>query len=123
MCETLRNTRSRGRSVVPEIRFRWRSAIRRRRSLVVLIFISLSFQLPATSFQHYLNQLSAGSWKPEAGSQMSLRPRLARLLLQYFAGVADTLLLVRVGLSQAADVGGDLADGLTIDPGHRDVRL
>ena len=40
MCETLRKIRSRGRSGVPAIRFRCLSAIRVRRSFVVLIFIS-----------------------------------------------------------------------------------
>jgi hypothetical protein len=46
MCDTLRNTRSRGRSGVPAIRLRCLSAIRVRRSFVVLIFI-ISFPLPA----------------------------------------------------------------------------
>ena len=40
MCDTLRNTRRRGRSGVPLIRFRWRSEMRLRRSLIVLIFMA-----------------------------------------------------------------------------------
>src|SRR5690348_9449747 len=93
MWATLRNTRSRGRSGVPAMRLRWRSAILIRRSFLVLIFIGL------------------------------LRPRLAGLLLQHFAGIADALLLVGVRLAHRADVGGHLPDQLAVDAGHGDVRL
>src|SRR4029450_9433228 len=93
MGETLRNTRSRGRSGVPLIRFRWRSEILLRRSLKVLIFMAL------------------------------LRPRLSGLLLQDFTGVTDALLLVRVRLAHLPDVGGDLADQLAVDAGDGHVRL
>src|SRR4051794_1728779 len=98
MCVTLRNTLSRGRSFVPPIRLRWRSWMRTRRSSFVLILItSLSRQL--------------------------FRAGLSGLLLQNLAGVPDALLLVGIGLAQAPDVGGDLADQLAVDAGHGDVRL
>src|SRR6185436_12330963 len=93
MCDTLRNTRSRGRSGVPLIRLRWRSEIRLRRSLVVLIFMAL------------------------------LRPRLSGLLLQHFARVADALLLVGIGLPELADVRGDLSHELAVDARDGHVRL
>src|SRR4051812_6203088 len=48
---------------------------------------------------------------------------LADLLLQHFAGVADTLLLVGIRLAHPADVRRDLPDQLPIDTGHGDVRL
>src|SRR3989442_1177996 len=67
MCDTLRNTLSRGRSSVPVIRFRCRRWIRSRRSAFVVIFIqqlpATSFQLPATSFELLLSrsrELGAG---------------------------------------------------------------
>ena len=52
-----------------------------------------------------------------------LRPGLADLLLQHFAGVAHALLLVGIRLAHAADVRRDLADQLPIHAGHGDVRL
>src|SRR6187549_1780329 len=54
---------------------------------------------------------------------MTLGSRLPDLLLQHFAHVAHTLLLVRIGLAHAADVRGNLADHLPVDARHRDVRL
>ena len=39
----------------------------------------------------------------------------AFLALDVFAGVADTLALVRLGRIVGADVGGDLADQLAVD--------
>src|SRR4051812_16792741 len=68
--------------------------MRRRRSSFVLIFISLRF-----------------------------RSRLPCLLLQDLARVPDTLLLVRIRLAEAADIGRDLSDELPIDAADRDVRL
>jgi hypothetical protein len=69
MCDTLRNTRSRGRSAVPLIRLRCRKPIRVRRSLVVLIFI-VSYQLPVPS-----SQLPAAShqchWELETGTYLA----------------------------------------------------
>src|SRR5215203_7011546 len=91
MCDTLRNTVSRGLPAEPVMRLRMRNLIRSRRSSLVLILI-----------------LSSG---------------LSGLLLQHFTGVADTLLLIRVRLPQAAEVGGDLADQLPIHASHGDVRL
>src|SRR5262252_8239427 len=78
--------------------------MRWRRSSLVLIFISVPLS-------------------PEPSALLGLGACLSCLLLQHFARVADTLLLIRVRLAQAADVGGDLADELPVDAGHRDVRL
>src|SRR5512145_1158931 len=102
MCDTLRNTRSRGRSAVPAIRLRCRSAMRCRRSFFVLIFMASasSYRLPAL-----------------------LRARLSRLLLEHFARVPDPLLLIGIGLAEAPDVRRDLSDLLPVDPGYGDVRL
>src|SRR5690349_7376036 len=108
MCETLRNTLRRGRSFVPRMRFRWRSWIQWRRSSFVRIFMP-SALCPLPSALRLRCAL--------------LRTGLAGLLLQHLAGVAHALLLVRVRLAQSADVRGDLPDELTIDAGHRDVRL
>src|SRR5262245_48271801 len=104
MCATLRKTRSRGRSGVPAMRLRCRRAIRSRRSFFVFIFMAFRFQLPASSFQLF-------------------RSRLARLLLQDLSRVADALLLVRVRLSERADIGRHLADELPIDTRHGDMCL
>src|SRR2546430_6558314 len=52
-----------------------------------------------------------------------LRPRLAGLLLQHLAGVADALLLVRIRLAQPPDVRRHLSHELAVDARHRDVRL
>src|SRR5262245_45617150 len=104
MCDTLRNTDSRGRSDVPRIRLRMRNLIRSRRSSFVLICITrLS---PGLTPRHY-----------------ALGSCLAGLLLQLLARVAHALLLIRVGLAQTAQIRGDLAHELTIDARDRDVRL
>src|SRR6476659_7728974 len=128
MCETLRNTRSRGRSVVPAIRLRWRKLMRTRRSFFVSIFMSQlpasRYPLPAARFPLLPNS-SILRWKRErgAGSWKLFRPCLAGLLLQHFACVADALLLVRIRLAQATNIRRDLADLLAIDASDRDVRL
>src|SRR3954464_15541062 len=116
MWSTLRNTLSRGRSFVPAIRLRWRSWIRTRRSSFVLIFIVVSRSGSSRT-------LPIGISPEPAAIDGLLRSRLAGLLLQHFAGVADTLLLVRIRLAQAADVRRHLPDQLPIDAGYRDVRL
>src|SRR5262245_28138296 len=90
---TLRKTVSRGRALVPAIRFRCRSWMRTRRTCFVLIFIAL------------------------------LRSCLSSLLLEHFPGVAHALLLVRIRLAQAATVRRHLSDELPVDAAHRDVRL
>src|SRR3954468_8347658 len=118
ICDTLRNTRSRSRSGVPAIRLRCLSAIRVRRSFVVLIFIS---QLPVASCQLPVTRKSV--WKLETGNWRLFCARLSSLLLQHFAGVADALLLVGIRLAQTSNVRGHLSDRLAIDAGHRDVRL
>src|SRR5229473_5111288 len=100
MCSTLRNTLRRGRSVVPMMRLRCRSWIRRRRSSLVLIFM----------FVASIGLLSLGT-------------RLPGLLLQHLAGVADAFLLVGIRLAQAPDVRGDLPDQLAIHARDGDVRL
>src|SRR5260370_19280415 len=48
---------------------------------------------------------------------------LSDLLLQLLAGVADALVLVRVGLAKGAHIGGDLAYLLPVDAGDGDVCL
>src|SRR5438046_1668713 len=48
--------------------------------------------------------------------------RLSDLELDLLALVADTLALVRVGLAQLADVGGDLADLLLVDAAYDELR-
>src|SRR3569833_1517567 len=52
-----------------------------------------------------------------------LRAGLANLLLQLLTGVADALVLVRVGYAKRAHVSGHLADLLAVDAGDREVRL
>src|SRR5687768_10917789 len=128
MCDTLRNTRSRGRSAVPEIRFRCRSEIRLRRSFVVLIFIVFLGGGPCTppGGLHSLSLRSGRSIRhsPRQSSIANLLGAgLSSLLLQHLAGVADALLLVGIRLAQTADVRRHLADGLAVDAGHGDVRL
>src|SRR5215212_9455754 len=99
MWVTLRNTLKRGFCAVPVIFLRMRNLIRSRRSSFVLILISA------------------------IRDPRSLGSGLSGLLLQYFTRVADTLLLIRVRLTQAPQVGGDLADQLTIHARHGDVGL
>src|SRR5207237_1820982 len=115
MCDTLRNTRRRGRSAVPLMRFRCLSAIRCRRSLVVLIFIN---QVPASSYQP-----PASSFQLEAGRWRLFRSGLPGLLLQHFTRIADALLLVGVRLAERADVGRHLPHELPVYAGHGEVRL
>src|SRR5258705_3598545 len=101
----MRNSRWRGHSGVPLMRFRWRSEILLRRSLNVFIFI-VSYQLPASRFQPDVairNQLGAGS-------RELFRARLSGLLLQDFTGVTDALLLIRIRLAHRPDVCRHLAD-------------
>src|SRR5580765_9046675 len=102
MCVTLRNTLSRGRALVPAIRLRCRSWMRTRLSFLVLILMVFAL------CPQPLALLGAG---------------LSSLLLQDLTGVPHALLLVRIGLAPAPDVGRDLADQLAVDAGHGDVRL
>src|SRR5205809_1593095 len=53
MCDTLRKTLSRGRSLVPAIRLRWRSWMRTRRSSLVLILMLLGSGLSGLLLQHF----------------------------------------------------------------------
>src|SRR5438046_852687 len=55
----------------------------------------------------------------ENGDRGSLR-RLPGLALHVLARIAHSLALVGLGLADLADVGGDLADDLLVDPLHRD---
>src|SRR5512134_609969 len=103
MCDTLRNTRSRGRSGVPAIRLRCRSPMRTRRSFFVLIFI--------VSSQSAIGNRQSVNPQSTIGNPQLLGASLPRLLLQHFTGVADALLLVGIRPAQPADVGRDLADG------------
>src|SRR5690242_405563 len=54
--------------------------------------------------------------------QPRLLPSLSDLAPHDLAGVPDALALVRLGLAQLADVRGDLADLLLVDPAHREPR-
>src|SRR3954454_21808615 len=69
-------------------------------------------------------RLRPGSRRPpDPNRPTSLRPeRLARLAADRLALVADALPLVRLGGADLADIGGELADGLLVRPGDRDVR-
>src|SRR6476646_906573 len=51
-----------------------------------------------------------------------LLTRLPDLELDLLALVADALALVRVGLAELADVGGDLADLLLVDAADHELR-
>src|SRR5512144_1865123 len=98
----LRNTASRGRTGVPASLRRMRARMRSRMSSLVLTFIVLR---------------STGVPWPVSPSWRSRSPLLgsaggaglAGLLLQDLAHVADPLLLVRVGLAEAADLRRHLA--------------
>src|SRR5271156_2519802 len=52
-----------------------------------------------------------------------LRSGLSDLLLQLLAGVADALVLVRIGLAERAHVSSNLAYLLPVDAGDSEVRL
>src|ERR1035437_1691491 len=100
----LRNTARRGRSGEPErrslirsCRF-WRAAPRLATCVIVLIPSSRSGSLLAADL---------------AG--------LAGLAADDLAEIVDALALVRLGLSGSSDLGGNLADQLLVDPGHREV--
>src|SRR5262245_38776353 len=110
----LRKTARRGLTGEPWIFFRIRSRIRCRMSSLVLILISSSTGVPSGP-------------GPEASPCSLLRgsrgSRLARLLLQDLAHVADPLLPVRVGLAAAADLRRHLPHLLPVDPGDGDPGL
>src|SRR2546427_178521 len=105
----LRKTARRGRAGVPWIFFRIRSWSRFRTSSLVFTFIHRPPGMPA-SFR-------AGTTGARG------RPGLARLLLQDLAQVADPLLLVGVGLPEAADLRRHLAHLLAVDTGDGDPGL
>src|SRR6185295_11662007 len=108
---------SRGRTGVPESFLRMRALMRCRMSSLVLTFMAFLFRA-------FPLALSADGVPglPLLGSR-ARRARLAGLLLQDLARVADPLLLVRIGLAQAPDLGRHLAHLLAVDPGHRQVGL
>ena len=56
-------------------------------------------------------------------TSLLLRAGLADLLAQHFAGVADALVLVRIGRAQRADIGRHLAQHLLVVAGQHQVRL
>src|SRR4026209_830587 len=111
MWVTLRNTLSRGRSVVPAIRLRCRNWMRTRRSSFVLIFIVLTLRLLPTPYQ-----------PPTPTPQPLLGDRLSGLLLEHFTGVTDALLLVRIRLPEPPDVRRHLPHQLRIHPRPRGMR-
>src|SRR5947207_717400 len=98
-----RYTFKRGRSEVPITFLRIRSCTCRRFAFLdncVSIFLSLV----------------AGRW-PLGQTTPLFRPRLADLLLQAFAGVTYTLIFVRIRRTQAAHLGSNLSNLLTINAG------
>src|SRR6185503_12734097 len=107
----LRKTASRGRWGVPATFLRMRLWSR--------VLISSLVFIESASFRALLQAASARGVPRESllGSGGS---GLARLLLQHLAHVADALLLVRVGLAQAADLRRHLAHLLTVDAGDGD---
>src|SRR5881227_2690329 len=108
----LRNTASRGRAGVPASFLRMRLWIRARMSSLVFMAIPRRALPRGTHAARRSPLFRAGC------------SRLARLLLQHLAHVADALLLVRVRLAQLADLRRHLADLLAVDPGDGDaVRL
>src|SRR6478672_9032140 len=93
MCLLDRNTASRGRSAVPRTFLRTRRCRRTRCSDLVRLM-----------------------------NGFLLLGGLAGLALHALAGVADALALVRLGLAELANVGGDLADELLVEAAHDDAR-
>src|SRR5258706_15630041 len=97
MCLSLRNTASRGLAAVPVTFLRIRYRMRRRIASLSMVFCMWLLGL--------------------------LRAGLAGLLAHDLVDVAHALPLVHVRRPQLADLGGDLADLLAVDAGHRQLRL
>src|SRR6187402_2225622 len=122
MCAPLRCTASLGRSSVPRIFLRIRSCSRCRISSFVLTLISsLRRAFPGRSRSPASPPLLSNTGGaappppyPPARSRQRLLgtccSRLARLLLELLAHVADPLLLVGIRPAQPADLGRHLAD-------------
>src|SRR4029453_7234118 len=125
MCPTDRKIAMRGRSAVPEIRLRWRCRMRSRRSFLVRILINSPGGFSPTVPQHAPSRGPCAQRRSRGSlaHARSLCPGLSNLLLQLFAHIPDALLLVRIGLPHAADIGRNLADELAINSGYRDVGL
>src|SRR6266536_4127644 len=108
-----RYTFSRGRSEVPMTFLRMRSCTRRR---VTFFDVSVSISDPSTS----LGMIVADS---DARQTRSLRSRLSNLLLQALASIAHTFVLIRIGWTQRAHLGGNLPDLLAVNARNRELRL
>src|SRR5713101_3248985 len=106
----LRNTASRGRCGVPASFLRIRSWIR----VLISSFVFIDSSAGAASGPHVPKRSPR-----ELLRGRSRRARLARLLLEDLAHVADALLLVRVRLAQAPDLRRHLAHLLAVDAGDR----
>src|SRR4051794_10193672 len=124
MCLELRKTASRGRSVVPKSRLRTWCCRRCRRTWTSFRWVELLTVV-------VLSRVRGGRIWPVARpggaclgrGRRSLRPeRLAGLSADGLAFVADALALVRLGGPDLPHLGGELADGLLVGPGDRDVR-
>src|SRR5258707_869281 len=97
MCLSLRKTASRGLAAVPVTFFRIRCRMRRRMASLSILFCMALLDL--------------------------LRAGLAGLLAHVLVRVAHALALVDVRRAQRTDLRGDLADRLTVDPRHGELRL
>src|SRR5690242_1021353 len=96
MCLSLRNTESLGFSVDPNNPLRT-DHFRRSNRLALSLFLS--------AINHQLLRTCAGE-------------RLARLDLDHFTFVPNSLALVRLGLARLADFTGKLPDQLLVRTGH-----
>src|SRR3954468_16797725 len=118
MCLSLRNTLRRGFSALPNMFARDRN-FRRSNRAALSLFLSAMVSLSQPSEASLRIDASVDSH--QALLRTCTGERLARLDLHDFAFVADALALVRLGLAHAAQLGGELTDGLLIGAG--DVNL
>src|SRR6185312_12295767 len=112
MSPLLRKTDSLGLPVVPTIFLRTRNLIFSLLSAFVTIcflFVTLvSGALRAPQQRPFFKLFTGG---------------LTSLLADDFSDVADPLAFIRLGLAQAADLSGHLAEKLLVDPFQRDLRI
>src|SRR5688572_14826923 len=108
MCATLRYTVNRGRSSPPRTRLRSRYLIRSRRSSFVLILIVV----PRADMK--VGVVLRADLKVGSYTVYPSGPRLANLLLEHLARIADAFLFVRIRFPQPADVRRHLAYELPV---------
>src|SRR5688500_9977244 len=118
MCLSLRNTASRGRSVVPDSEFR---TLHLRRWSRTCFFFCLSAIVAQPWGRRFPTDTPV-----DLSSENLLRTRagegLARLDLHDLALVADALALVRLGLAGRPHLGGELPDRLPVGAGNVHLR-